>query len=63
MPAFFQNWQSGEPSKEKFTHITGDTLDGYLQEYICLPQSSLMKAPNYLSNIEAATLPCAGLTA
>lgn len=63
MPIFFQNWQSGEPSKEKFTGITGDTLDGCLQEYICLPQSSLVKAPRYLSNIEAATLPCAGLTA
>jgi NADPH:quinone reductase-like Zn-dependent oxidoreductase len=43
------------------------TLGGYypgvLAEYVCLPQDWLVRAPATLSPAEAATLPCAGLTA
>ena len=41
----------------------GDNQDGYATEYIAIPETALTKIPNNLNLKEAATLPCAGLTA
>ena len=41
----------------------GGSLDGMLTEYACLPQHALVPVPSHLGDEEAATLPCAGLTA
>jgi NADPH:quinone reductase-like Zn-dependent oxidoreductase len=39
------------------------TLDGMLQETICLPETGVVKVPSHLDYEQAATLPCAALTA
>jgi NADPH:quinone reductase-like Zn-dependent oxidoreductase len=38
-------------------------VDGLLAEYAVLPEESVVPAPEHLSDEEAATLPCAGVTA
>lgn len=58
-----QTWLSGEPSKEYARSLLGGPLDGMLSEYRVFPESGLIKAPDYLSYEEIATLPCAALTA
>lgn len=41
----------------------GSPLDGTLAEHVVFPESGLLKIPEHLSFEEAATLPCAGVTA
>ena len=41
----------------------GGSCDGVLAESIVAPAHSLVRVPDYLSAVEAATLPCAALTA
>ncbi|WP_236256010.1 zinc-dependent alcohol dehydrogenase family protein [Streptomyces hygroscopicus] len=43
--------------------LHGTQRDGWLTEYIALDEQSLVAAPDHLSFEEAATLPCAALTA
>jgi NADPH:quinone reductase-like Zn-dependent oxidoreductase len=62
-PAFAQTWISGPMKEEHRTGMLGGPLDGVLQEYMLLPQQGVVKAPKGWSAIEAATLPCAALTA
>lgn len=63
MPAFFRDWISGRPRTEVLRTALGGPLDGTLREYICLPQHAFVSTPHHLTDIEAATLPCAALTA
>ena len=63
MSLFFPNWQEGKPTLKKTMFISGETLDGYLCEMSCLPATAVTKIPEGYSYAEAATLPCAGLTA
>lgn len=63
MSLFFPNWIEGKPSLEKTINISGETQDGYMQEKSCLPATALTRIPAGYSYAEAATLPCAGLTA
>ncbi len=60
---FSQNWLDGEPSAEKARHALGGDVDGMLAEYVALPEHGVLRFPVYLSDAEAATLPCAALTA
>ena len=62
MSMCFPNWISGAPKYELLSFI-GDNQDGYATEYIAIPGTALTKIPNNLTLKEAATLPCAGLTA
>ncbi|MHC5832528.1 MAG: NAD(P)-dependent alcohol dehydrogenase, partial [Nostoc sp.] len=41
----------------------GGGIDGMLAEYVVLHQDALVILPDYLSDIEGATLPCAAVTA
>ena len=61
--SFFQNWIGGEPSEAKMSAALGGSVDGVLTEYRVFPARALVKTPEHLSDIEAAALPCAGLTA
>ncbi|WP_375383107.1 NAD(P)-dependent alcohol dehydrogenase [uncultured Sphingomonas sp.] len=63
IPSFFPHWQSGPPTKAGQAMILGDRMDGTLQSRVVVPALSLVPAPANLSNEEAATLGCAGLTA
>ncbi|OYT73634.1 MAG: NAD(P)-dependent alcohol dehydrogenase [Chloracidobacterium sp. CP2_5A] len=61
---FAQGWTGGEPSVEKIRATTlGGPLDGMLAEYRALSQEGVVRVPDYLNDEEAATLPCAALTA
>jgi NADPH:quinone reductase-like Zn-dependent oxidoreductase len=62
--SFFRDWVTG-PFKASYlpSALGGNTMDGMLAEYVVLPASSLVSVPAQLSSIEAATLPCAGVTA
>ena len=60
---FLQNWQDGGPSREKARGGLGGDEDGMLADYVALPEHGVSHFPSHLSYEEAATLPCAALTA
>lgn len=62
--SFFRDWISG-PFKTSHVRsaLGGDITDGMLAEYVVLPATALVAVPVHLTAIEAATLPCAGVTA
>ncbi|MCL5099195.1 MAG: NAD(P)-dependent alcohol dehydrogenase [Candidatus Omnitrophica bacterium] len=63
-PIFMQGWIDGERSLEKArTSLGGGELDGVLREYGAFDESGLVRIPDHLSFEEAATLPCAAVTA
>ena len=62
MSACFPNWIDGPPRYE-FLSFIGDNQDGYATEYIAIKETAVTKMPSKWSLQEAATLPCAGLTA
>ena len=62
MSACFPNWIDGPPRYELLSFI-GDNQDGYATEYIAIQETAVTKMPSKWSLQEAATLPCAGLTA
>jgi NADPH:quinone reductase-like Zn-dependent oxidoreductase len=61
--SFFEGWIGGEPSEAKMRSALGGAVDGVLAEYRVFPKHALVRTPEHLSDIEAAALPCAGLTA
>jgi NADPH:quinone reductase-like Zn-dependent oxidoreductase len=62
-PAFAQSWISGPMKEEHRAAMLGGPLDGVMQEFMVLPQEGVVKAPKHFTALEAATLPCAALTA
>jgi NADPH:quinone reductase-like Zn-dependent oxidoreductase len=62
-PCFQQGWISGEPDLERMTRTMGGPVDGTMADLVCLPEDGVVKVPAYLSDLEAATLPCAAVTA
>ena len=62
MSACFPNWIDGPPKYEYLSFI-GDNEDGYATEYISIKETAVTKMPENWTAKEAATLPCAGLTA
>lgn len=60
---FFQSWLSGKADARTGTTALGGTIDGMLSEYVVLNEDGLVRFPEHLSFEEAATLPCAGVTA
>ena len=60
---FFQAWQDGPPTRAAMRSDLGGGLDGMLAEEVVLDQHGVVEVPAHLSWAEAATLPCAALTA
>lgn len=60
---FMQTWIDGPPTKEKGNSALGGAIDGVLSEYVCFEESGLVPVPAHLSDVESASLPCAGVTA
>ena len=56
-------WISGELTAEKLATNLGAKLDGVLCEYRLFDPEWLVRPPPHLSDVEAAALPIAGLTA
>ncbi|MBO0133381.1 zinc-dependent alcohol dehydrogenase family protein [Agrobacterium burrii] len=61
---FMPGWVEGPitPAK-KATSLGGQTMDGVLTERIVVPSNSIVRIPDAMTFEEAATLPCAGVTA
>lgn len=60
---FAQRWLAGKPNKEARASTLGSPLDGMLTEYALLDAEGVVPVPEHLSDEEAATLPCAAVTA
>lgn len=60
---FFQDWESGLAHPDKAKSTLGSPLDGVLREFMVLPEKGVISVPKHLTDEQAATLPCAGLTA
>ncbi|MEJ0085695.1 MAG: NAD(P)-dependent alcohol dehydrogenase [Pseudomonadota bacterium] len=60
---FFQQWLSGGPKPADMLTSLGGAVDGMLSEFVTLDENGLVAVPGYLSDEEAATLPCVGVTA
>ncbi len=60
---FFPYWRDGVPPHGNFSHVPGDGIDGYAREVVVTPAHWFTHAPKAWSHAEAATLPCAALTA
>jgi NADPH:quinone reductase-like Zn-dependent oxidoreductase len=58
---FFQVWNDGTPPG--YTPALGGTVDGMLAEQVVLHEDGVVAVPKNLSFEEAASLPCAGVTA
>ena len=60
---FFQNWVSGPPHAGVGPALGAPPAKGMLAEYVTLPEHGVVPVAQSLSFEEAATLPCAGVTA
>jgi NADPH:quinone reductase-like Zn-dependent oxidoreductase len=60
---FFQSWIDGKVTATSRRYALGGTRPGALQEVMLLDAEGVSRIPSHLSFQEAATLPCAGLTA
>ncbi|MGC2301597.1 MAG: NAD(P)-dependent alcohol dehydrogenase [Acidobacteriaceae bacterium] len=60
---FMQNWIDGEPDAAKIRGALGGDIDGMLSEFVVLREEGVVHFPEHLSFGEAATLPCAAVTA
>ncbi|MBB5206329.1 NADPH:quinone reductase-like Zn-dependent oxidoreductase [Inhella inkyongensis] len=63
-PNFFPAWRNGRFSPAALSQpLGGNERDGVLREHLVIEASALVAVPEHLSHAEAATLPCAALTA
>jgi NADPH:quinone reductase-like Zn-dependent oxidoreductase len=60
--SIFPHWLDGPFGIDRAAQL-GGSLDGMLTEYAVLPEPALVAVPAHLSHEEAATLPCAAVTA
>jgi NADPH:quinone reductase-like Zn-dependent oxidoreductase len=60
---FFVNWTGGRMPPDASRNSLGGMVDGVLAEYVLLNETGAIKITDHLSFEEAATLPCAALTA
>ena len=56
-------WTAGPPDAGKVAGMLGGSLDGVLAEYVTFDEEAVVAVPGHLDFAEAATLPCAGVTA
>jgi NADPH:quinone reductase-like Zn-dependent oxidoreductase len=61
---FLPRWIDGALTPEKLeVPLGGVAADGVLAEYVLFDAESVVRVPEHLSDVEAATLPCAAVTA
>lgn len=63
LSTFFPNWPAGGPTLERLIGVPGDHVDGFAAEYVAMRVSAFTRIPKGWSLEQAATLPCAALTA
>lgn len=62
-PIFAQRWIAGEATRERLRSTLGGPFDGTLAQRMTVPAVSAVAVPDHLTDAEAATLPCAAVTA
>lgn len=62
-PNFVRDWIDGPPCDEILRTSLGGGIDGVLAEFMNAPARSLVKIPDSMSFAQAATVPCAAVTA
>ena len=63
-PTFYPKWISDKPSTATMQGaLGGAAADGLYAEYAVIDEAALVRVPSHLSDEEAATLPCAAVTA
>jgi NADPH:quinone reductase-like Zn-dependent oxidoreductase len=60
---FFPCWTDGASSPDKIRHALGGDVDGMLAQEVCLDERALVALPDGVDMVDAAALPCAGVTA
>lgn len=60
---FFQDWMDGPPNPGMGVALGAPPAPGMLQEYVVLPEHGVVRLAGTLDYVEAACLPCAGVTA
>lgn len=60
---FFTNWQDGTLLDGSFRPVPGDGCDGFAARHVLMPAYALTRMPTGYDFVQAATLPCAGVTA
>jgi NADPH:quinone reductase-like Zn-dependent oxidoreductase len=60
---FFQRWEDGEITADGMASALGGAMDGVLAEEVVLSERAVVAISDHMSFVEAATLPCAALTA
>lgn len=60
---FFPRWKTGTPEMSQLLLVPGDHMDGFAAQLVTMDQATFSTMPSSMSFAEAATLPCAGLTA
>jgi NADPH:quinone reductase-like Zn-dependent oxidoreductase len=63
MANFAENWHGGARPQYADMLGRGAIVEGMLRDKIVLSEEELVRVPNHLSDEEAATLPCAAVTA
>lgn len=61
--SFFPDWIAGPQTTAGVARSLGANMPGMFAERVVLPETALVKAPAHMSAVEAATLPCAAVTA
>jgi len=60
---FMQKWLAGDLTEAMGKSALGGGADGVLAEFVVLDANGVTPVPDHLTDEEAATLPCAGVTA
>lgn len=60
---FFQDWIDGELTDAQIGSALGGAIDGVLAERVSLNENGWVRVPDDYTHVQAATLPCAAVTA
>lgn len=60
---YFHDWTDGPPSGEHVKGAVGSSIDGVFGDYVVLDETALVPIARGFSDVDAAALPTAGLTA
>ena len=60
---FYQGWASGPFRSKYLSTVPGAGVDGALAELVVFKANAVARVPEHLSDAQAATIPCAGVTA
>ena len=63
MSTFFPLWHGGGPVPSTMVGVPGDHADGFAAELVAMPEGAFTRIPKGYNFTQAATLPCAALTA